>query len=293
MDFWAQHKDFVLKVLLGFGVFLVALIARGITYGDEVELAQKANSAAAAKIRRTKIASLSAIGQLEADADQLAANTKAITREIGWDAADETLELKLIQRILGYMRRYRGEGAGELVAEADRRRQAIRDDTNGGFGQLRLMVRDDLLEEAGEKNIAMGTGIGYENLVQFDDPELLKYLLQLELAARVVRYAIDARVDSLESVRITERQKREVVPGANKEFLQEYPVQVSFTSGQKAALEILNRLESELPRPPLRALQAERAPRPADHVAVDLTVLAVAANPEVPFIDEEKEEEGQ
>jgi hypothetical protein len=290
VDFWAQHKDFVLKVLLGFGVFLVALIARGITYGDEVDVARKQNSADAAKIRRTKIASLSAIGQLEADAGRLAANAKTIVKEIGWDATDETLELKLIRRILGYMRRYRGEGAGQLAAEAERRRQAIRDDTNGGFGQLRLMVRDDLLEEAGEKNIDLGTGIGYENLVQFDDPELLKYLLQLELAARIVRYAIDARVDSLEEVRITERTKREVIPGANKEFLQEYPVQVIFTSGQRAALEVLNELEEKLPRVPIRALQAERAPRPADHIVVELTVLAVAANPEVPFFDEEKEE---
>jgi hypothetical protein len=289
VDFWAQHKDFVLKVLLGFGVFLVALIARGITYGDEGDDEKKRNAGAAAKIRRTKIASLSAISQMEADAGRLAANAKAITKEIGWDGADEGLELKLIQRTLSYMRRYQGEGAAELAAEANRRRQAIRDDTNGGFGQLRLMVRDDMLEEAGEKNIALGS-IGYENLVQFDDPELLKYLLQLELAARVVRYAIDARVDSLEGVRITERTKREVVPGANKEFLQEYPVQVSFTSGQKAAIEILNRLEQNMPRVPLRSFQAERAARPADHIAVELTVLAVAANPEVPFIDEEKEE---
>ncbi|MHC4817907.1 MAG: hypothetical protein ACYTF8_07620 [Planctomycetota bacterium] len=289
MDFWAQHKDFVLKVLLGFGVFLVALIARGITYGDEVDVARKANSGAAAKIRRTKIASLTAISQIEADAARLAANAQAITKEIGWNAADEALELKLIQRTLSYMRRYQGEGARELTAEADRRRQAIRDDTNGGFGQLRLMVRDDMLEEAGEKNIDLGS-IGYENLVQFDDSELLKYLLQLELAARVVRYAIDARVDSLEGVRITERAKREVVPGANKEFLQEYAVQVSFTSGQKAALDVLNRLERDLPRAPLRAFQAERAARPADHIVVELTVMAVAANPEVPFVDEEKEE---
>jgi hypothetical protein len=290
VDFWAQHKDFVLKILLGFGVFLVALIARGITYGSDVDDARKQNKADAAKIRRKKIAIPSEISQLEAAARRLAANAQAITKEIGWNAADETLELKLIQRTLGYMRRYRGEGKSELAAEADRRLRAIRDDTNGGFGQLRLMVRDSMLEEAGEKNISLGTGIGYENLVQFDDPELLKYLLQLELAARVVRYAINARVDSLESVRITERAKREVIPGANKEFLQEYAVQFSFTSGQRAALDILNQLEQTLPRVPVRALQAERAPRPADHIAVELTVMAVAANPDVPFVDEEKEE---
>jgi len=290
VDFWAQHKDFVLKVLLGFGVFLVALIARGITYGDELDVAKKDNATAAAKIRRTKVASLPDIGRLEADAAQLAANAKAITSEIGWNSSDQTLELKLIQRTLGYIRRFQGLGAGQLAAEAARRHRAIRDDTNGGFGQLRLMVRDDLLEEAGEKNIALGTGIGYENLVQFDDSELLKYLLQLELAVRVVRYAIDARVDSLEEVRITERTKREVIPGGNKEFLQEYPVRVAFTSGQAAALEILNNLEQKMPRVPIRAMSAERAERPADHIAIELTVLAVAANPEVPFVDEEKEE---
>ncbi len=37
MDFWAQHKDFVLKILAGLGVFIVAIIARRITYGDELE----------------------------------------------------------------------------------------------------------------------------------------------------------------------------------------------------------------------------------------------------------------
>jgi len=290
VDFWAQHKDFVVKVLLGFGVFLVALIARGITYGDELDDAKKENGTATSKIRRTKVARLSDIGQLEADAERLAANAKAITSEIGWNSANQALELKLIQRTLGYMRRYQGVGAGQLAAEAGRRHRAIRDDTNGGFGQLRLMVRDDLVEEAGEKNISLGTGIGYENLVQFDDSELLKYLLQLELAARVVRYAIEARVDSLEGIRITERTKREVIPGANKEFLQEYAVSVTFTSGQKAALDILNNLERNLPRVPIRAFSAERAPRPADHILIELTVMAVAANPELRFVDEEKEE---
>jgi len=93
VDFWAQHKDFVLKILLGFGVFLVALIARGISYGDNVDLAKRENKAAAGKIRNTKIASLTAIGQLEADAARLAANAQAITKEIGWNATDETLEL--------------------------------------------------------------------------------------------------------------------------------------------------------------------------------------------------------
>lgn len=293
MDFWAQHKDFVLKVLLGLGVFLVALIARGVTYGDELDLARKDNAAKAAKIRRTKVASLTDIARLAEDAKQLAANAKATIDEIGWDSSDQTLELKLIERMLGYVRRFQGAGAGQLAAEAARRHRAIRDDTNGGFGQLRLMLRDDLVEEAGEKNIALGTGIGYENLVQFDDSELLKYLLQLELAVRLARYAIDARVDSLEEIRITERTKREVIPGANKDFLQEYPVRIAFTSGQAAALEILNKLEQNLPRVPIRALSAERAPRPADHIVIELTVLALAANPEVPFIDEEKEGGGQ
>ena len=42
MDFWAQHKDFVLKVLAGFAVFVVALIARGVVYGDDLEQGQGA-----------------------------------------------------------------------------------------------------------------------------------------------------------------------------------------------------------------------------------------------------------
>ncbi|MHC4547194.1 MAG: hypothetical protein ACYTEZ_00320 [Planctomycetota bacterium] len=290
MDFWAQHKDFVLKVLAGFGVFLVALIARGITYGDELENAAKRNSTLSAKIRRMKIAGIGNISALESNAAELKGNASAILDEIGWNAADEGLELKLVERALRNMRRFRNQGDAAVAEEAQLRRAAIRDDTNGGFGQLRLMVRDDMLEEAGEKNIALGAGIGFESVIQLDDEELLKYLLQLELASRLVRYAIDARVDSLEGIRITERAKREVIPGANPEFLREYPVLISFRASQKETAQILNRLENESPRVPLRSLRVDRETRPPDTLRVELTTLAVAANPEVPFVLEEKEE---
>ena len=107
MDFWAQHKDFVLKVLAGFGVFIVALIARGIYYGDDLEKARTSNAMLSKKIKRLKIAKLSQIKQLEEASVDLNRGTAAILDDIGWNDAEGTLDRTLLERILGYTRSYR------------------------------------------------------------------------------------------------------------------------------------------------------------------------------------------
>ena len=83
MDFWAQHKDFVLKVLAGFAVFVVALIARGVVYGDDLEQGQGKNGKMAREVRGMKIADIRAIKELEGDTKRLHKNAVAIIGQIG------------------------------------------------------------------------------------------------------------------------------------------------------------------------------------------------------------------
>jgi len=284
VDFWAQHKDFILKVLAGVGVFLVALIARSITYGDDLENALAENSALEGRIRSMRIAPVTQIEAVERDADRLQANAEQITQQIGW-SLEESVEQKLLERILRYTRRYARADAATLTADAAAFRQALGEDLNGGFAQLRLSVRQELVEEASERNIKILEGIGYDNVTELESDELLQYLMQLELVARAVRYAIDAGVDSVEEVRITGRRRSDVIPDANPEFLAEYPVTIVFAASQKALLQVLDRFDmpSEGPRPPLTALRVERLKRPVDHVGVTLTLCATAANPKVKF----------
>ena len=284
MDFWAQHKEFILKVLAGVGVFLVALIARSITYGDDLEKAQSENSRLENQIRVMKIAPVTQIEALELDADRLQANAEQIAEQVGWNL-EESIEQRLLERIMRYTRRYARADAETVRADAAAFRQALNEDLNGGFAQLRLAVRQELVEEASERNIKILEGIGYDNVTELESDELLQYLMQLELVARVVRYAIDAGVDSIEDVKITGRRRDEEIPGANPEFLVEYPVTIVFATGQEAFFKVLDRLEapSEGPRPPLTALRLERLKRPADHIAVTLTLRATAANPKVKF----------
>jgi hypothetical protein len=289
VDFWAQHKDFVLKVLAGVGVFLVALIARSITYGDELELAEKANATLIAKIRRTKVAPIPKIRTLEENAVRLSANAEKIRDQIGWNAARSDRERDLIRRTLGYLRRWKGRPASELNEAADLFRRAIQNNLNGGFGQLRLAVREALLEEAGERNIRIEGGVGYESIVELEQPELLKYLMQLELAARISRYLIDSGAAAIEEIRI-ETRELEVIPGANSAFLREYPVRVRYLVNDSALTKVLNRLEDDRPWVPVRAITMERLRKPDDHILIDLTVMAVASDTGVPFEAEEKEE---
>lgn len=289
MDFWAQHKDFILKVLAGFGVFLVALIARGITYGEELEDGIKKNKSLVAKIKRVKIAPTAKITELERQAEALGANVDAIVGDIGFDASRDTLDLDLIERTLGYLRKYRGAPEREIRAAAQEARGAIRAELNGGFGQLRLTVQDDLIGEASEKNIRVEEGLGYATVTQLEADELLKYLLQLEMAARLVRACIDARVDAIDEIRITDKARTQPIPGANPEFLQEYVVSIKFRGAQSAVRTVLNGLETNAPRVPWRELKIDRLDRPADHLRVDLKVVPVAVNAEVPFIPEKAE----
>lgn len=290
MDFWAQHKDFILRILAGVGVFLVALIARSITYGDELETEQGNNARLVREIMSTPVASVARIQELEADAKRLHENARSIATQVGWNLGDEGLEQTLLERILRSTRRYSREGEGGVKRAAEEFRAALKENLNGGFGQLRLMVRQELVEEANEKNIKVAEGIGFENVIEVEPDELLQYLLQLELVARVVRYAIDARVDSFEEVAITAgaTRREERIPGANPDFLQEYEVRVVFTTGQKALRTIVDRLEQEMPRVALTFLRATRVKRPADHLSVEMKLLATAANPDVPFAAKEK-----
>jgi hypothetical protein len=291
VDFWAQHKDFILKILAGVGVFLVALIARSITYGDELEKEQSRNTRLASEIRSSKIAPRPRIRELEEDAKRLDENARAIAAQIGWNLGDEeALKRTLLERILRSTRRYSREGEESVKRAAEDFRAALREELNGGFGQLRLVVQQELISEASEKNIRIAEGVGYGNVTEIAQDELLQYLLQLELVSRVVRYAIDARVDSIEEVRITQggARREAAIPGANPEFLQEYDVTVIFTGSQAAVWKILDRLEQEPPRVTVGGLRASRAKKPEHHLSVELTLRAMASNPEVPFAAKEK-----
>jgi len=289
MDFWAQHKDFVLKVLAGLGVFLVALIARGIVYGDDLGKEQAKNSKWAGEVRKLKIADVRTIKGLEDDRDQLVANAVAIIDQLGWSGTAEELELKLIGRVLGYLRRYI-QDPGQIAREARAAREAILASPPSGFGALRGQVDDELRDEAGERNIRVEEGFGFQNVTEMAADEVEKYLLQLKLVTRVMRYCIDqgSGVKSIEEVRI-ETKGQPAVPGANPEFLREYGVRIRFKATQEAAVEVLRRLNDEKPAVPLRALRMDRTTRPRDLVLVEFTVLATAATldaEKVPFIKE-------
>jgi len=295
VDFWAQHKDFILKILAGVGVFLVALIARSITYGDELEQEQAKNARLAQSIRSTQVAKPSEIQDLKNDADRLQANAKAIVGQIGWDVADyDRLEEKLLERILRDTKVYAQQSEENVKRRAEDFRAALREDLNGGFGQLRLFVRDELVTEAKERNIKVPTeGTGFESVTGVEPDELMQYLLQLELVARVVRDAIDARVDGIDEVKITTSsgtRHDEVIPGANPDFIQQYEVTVTVTGSTTAIRAILNQL-GEAPCPPLVGIRASRVNRPENHLSVELVLLATAANPDIDFKDKDKDKE--
>ena len=287
MDFWAQHKDFVLKILAGVGVFLVALIARGVVYGDELEQEKAKNISLTSQIRARNLLETGDIDRLDRDAEALEKNIEDLSNQIGWDLRRSDFDLVLIRRALSYLRRFQGEGADRstLDAEAQTYRELIRADLDGGFGQLRHNVKDDLLEEANEKGVRLGAGLGYSQISSIEEHELNGYLMQLELAARIVRYAIDARVDAIEEIRL-EKEPKEAIPGANPNFFREYAVDFFIVGEQEDIGQILGRLQKSRPNPPLKLVQLTRLKKPRDHVKAQITVLACAIDPDAPFAEE-------
>jgi hypothetical protein len=281
VDFWAQHKDFILKVLAGVGVFLVALLARSITYGGDLDKEKTKNQTLARQIRATEVASQAQIQGLARAANDLHENAATIARQVGFDLKDpEHLKQILLDRALRCTRTYaRDEDARRRMV--DDFRGALSDELNSGFGQLRLTLRQALVEEANQNGIKVEEGIGFGNLNEIGSDQLIQYLLQLELVARFLRSAIDARVDKIEDIRITSgTREAPVIPNANPGLLCEYEVTVIFSAAQPAALKILDDLERDAPRVPLRAFKATRLKRPVDHLSIEMTMLAVASNPD-------------
>jgi hypothetical protein len=287
VDFWAQHKDFILKILAGVGIFLVVLLARSITYGDELEREEATNRSLKAKISSTQVAKESEIQALQQDAERLKANAKALTEQIGWNLDDKALESTLLRRILRYTRTYAKRSDADVQRAVDDFRAGLNDDLNSGFGQLRIKVGQDLVEEAKQKGIKVdegGEGVAFATVTNIEPNEKLQYLMQLELVSRFARAAIDAPVDAIDSVRITGSERREPpIPGANPEFFNQYQVEVRFTASANAARAVVNHLEDSPPQVPIVGLHVDRVKRPVDHISVDLKLLATAADPSKPF----------
>lgn len=286
MDFWAQHKDFILKVLAGLGVFLVALIARGITYGDELEMALATNTRMENEIRRLKVADIRDIQAVESDRDGLKRSAETIAGQIGFRGTFAELEIGIIERILGYLGTSRRD-PDSIAVRARQAKEQIDANLNGGFGELRGGVADELADEASRLNIRLEE-TGFANIVDIEPEQIEQYLLQLELVTRIARYLIDAHVDAIEEFRVEQRRASgEVIPGGNPEFIREWPVRVRFQASQKAMTEIFRRLRDESPSVPIRSFRIDRLKRPRDHVSVEITVLALVTSLEVPFVKEE------
>ncbi|MGQ0612276.1 MAG: hypothetical protein ACT4PV_00790 [Planctomycetaceae bacterium] len=277
MDFWAQHKEFVLKVLAGLGVFLVALIARGIVFGDELTQQKSANDLSVRKIKAARLLPLNTISGLEERAKSLRDNTKQLAARIGHDGSAGDLELTLLQRTLSYLRRNESADPAALRAEARASLDALREDLNGGFGQLKGMLRDELLEEASERNVRIEK-TGFESVTNIEAGELPKYLLQLELVARVIRYSIDARMGAVEEIRI-DSSTDEVVFGANPDYLREFTVLLRLFGSERAANEVLNRLQTIAPDPPVRRIALQRRERQRGGLELILELCATAVEP--------------
>ena len=305
MDFWAQHKDFVLKVLAGFGVFLVALIARGITFGDELEAAQSRNRKLAGQIRSRKVAPRSAVAKLNRAAEQLNANVKSLANEIGFDASDEkALRKELMTRIFRRLLDLRGRTDESAEDLAQRVLESFDVNLNGTFGALRLRARDEIADEAGERNVMLPEeGMGFQSLVSIEAGDLLKYLLQLELITRVLSDALgmevrtkDGRTETLRLVAIEEARidTQEVTPAplgssANPQFLREYEVRVQVLGDEPAIIEFVNRLETGSPRVPIRSMKASKGPR--NLIRLELRLMAMATHVGVKFAPTEEKEQ--
>ncbi len=302
MDFWAQHKDFILKILAGFGVFMVALIARGIVHGDDLENAEASNSRLARSLRNKKVVSTQLVGRTRKAAGTLQEHVQSLASEIGFDASDEkALQRKLLERILTRIVEVR-ELDDDPIEAARRIQEAISINLNGAFGALRLRLRDEMADEMAERSVATpADGLGFQNLVSIETGDLTKYLLQLELVSRVVTDAVGMQVrgvdgksgtvkfQSIDEVRIdTEVTTPDPIPGANRQYLREYLVRFRLRGSESAILELVNRLENETPRVPIRFLKAERRAR--DMIDFEIHLLAVAINPNVVFAAQEEQD---
>jgi hypothetical protein len=296
VDFWAQHKDFILKVLAGFGVFLVALIARGVVLGDDLERAESRGSTFASKVRRNDVVSPAKVSELNRAAEQLDAQTERLATEIGWDATDErALQRRLLERVLERIVEARDlpDDPKEL---AGRVQQSLAVNLNGAFGELRLRLREEMLDEAAERSVGVPEdGLGFGSLVSIEPVDLTKYLLQLELVSRVTHAALGMEIrrggktmtvamNQIAEVRIdTQDETPPPIPGANPNLLREYVVRFRLRGNEVAVLELLNRLDDPKygPRVPIRALKAERRER--DLVDLELRLVAVAVQPDAAY----------
>jgi len=257
-DYWQENKRFVLTVVAGLIVFMIGSYMIGSFIEDELDSKAKTLRNLQSELRKSRY--------------------KA--RDLS-TAKTENLALR--------------EARDELIAAVDFRARDLfhADPSRGSLGNQYFSavteVRDDLLREAGRAGVRIVPDLGLPALAPTRDDELERHLDALDLIERVLRLAIEEKVERVDRIQIKLDTKLHARGGVG--LVEKTKVEMRMSGAADPMIRLIAATQDPALGPPIVIESQEMVPErlKTDEAKLDITFLA----PRVTVPAEEQVEEAE
>ena len=274
---WQRHRTFILKILAGLGVCLLAYIIGSSLSDSDIDSMKLQIEGEARKVKNSPVHSPETARELSAASETLRNRLQFLAARVGETRAGEDLRVGLLSDLLIVVGKNTPGTLSEYLKES---RQSPK-------GCLRRILDDaekTLLADAGLKNVLVERGLGFER-VDMEAGQLDRYLLTLKLILSAVRIGIDEGAFEIRQIGIL------TPPGrfeGEETFLRQYPVTVTYRGPSATLFRILEKLnapEHFRTVQALRRLQKDRQEREEDVMVMELELVALRVLPEAEFVE--------
>jgi hypothetical protein len=280
-NLWQRHRTFILKILAGLAVCLLAWIIGSSLSGKGMDTLIARNDSVRRSIRSMSVPSPKDTSAYRAAADELRKRILFVANRVAETRSGENLRTGLIKDLLVLVGQDSPATRDELIRQSRQNAQAC-------VTRLQGMATTALRREAGPKNIVIDERLGFDG-VEVASGEVDRYLLTLKLIVEAVRMGIDEGVSEIRTISIQQ-------PGGGRfeeedTFLREYPVTLTYRGASAVLLRILDRLnapEHPFPIQALRRFQADRQAREDDAMSMDLELVALRVSPAAPLSEDRR-----
>ncbi len=242
-EYWQENKRFVLTVLGGGLVFLIATQVIDPVIGDDLRSTRRTRDSVQRELKESRYLARD-LANARTQNEALAVARDDLAQYVGYPTREEF-----------QLDRSRGSAGNQYFDAVTR-------------------VREDLLRRAGRRNIRLAQDLGLPTLAPTRDDEIARHLDALDLIERVVNLCIDERVERVDKIEI------KIDPGLHGRHgvgtVEKTRVKMKMTGASAPMLRVIAATQSPEVGPSILIEEIEIIPErtKTDEVRLEVTFLA-------------------
>lgn len=272
-DFWARHKSFVLKILAGLGVCLLAWIVGSSLTEKDMDAYESSIGRLRRQIQETKAPPVAAASAYEQAGDRLSERILFLANRMGDLRTGVDLRNGLVRELLDLAGKRTPQNEADFLRRAEVRPESC-------LQGLVAFFADSIRSEAARRNVVVDDGLGFDNL-QHEAGHLVRYLMSLKTIVTTIRLAMEEGATEIVQIAIAPPPGGRFL--AEETFVSQFPVRLELRGPSAVLLRILDRLTDPADFRVLTMvgpMQRHRQDREEDLMTMPIEITALRIQPD-------------